>query len=97
MLKAVEMLKDSGGGMCAVHNGKLIAHHKLEIGGLMSTEPLEEVVESLGKIKDAYKELGCEIESPFMTLGLIALPVIPHIRLTDKGLFDVAKFEFISL
>jgi adenine deaminase len=96
MLKAVELLKESGGGICVVENGQLIAHHKLAIGGLMSSEPLDKVVASLDNIKSAYKQLGCTIQSPFMTLSLIALPVIPHLRLTDKGLFDVENFKFVT-
>jgi adenine deaminase len=96
MLKAVELLKESGGGICVVENGQLLAHHKLEIGGLMSSEPMDKVVASLVNIKSAYKQLGCKIQSPFMTLSLIALPVIPHLRLTDKGLFDVNNFKFMT-
>lgn len=97
MLAAVEQLKASGGGICAVANGRLIAHHKLEIGGLMSAAPAEQVVASLQQLKAAFAQLGCGMQSPFMTLALLALPVIPHLRLTDQGLFDVDQMKFIKV
>lgn len=95
MVDAVEAIKKSGGGICLVEDGKILAHHELEIGGLMTTKTLAHTVSSLKNLKASIQKLGCNLESPFMTLSLVALPVIPHLRLTDKGLFDVDRFEFI--
>jgi len=64
---------------------------------LISEEPLKEVIEKLKKLDKIAEELGCRIDHPFGTLSFLSLPVIPELRLTDKGLVDVAKFKIVDL
>jgi len=63
----------------------------------MSDEPLESVRRQIDKLIDAAKGLGCRAPDPFMTLSFLALPVIPELKLTDKGLFDVSRFVHVPL
>jgi adenine deaminase len=69
----------------------------LEIGGLMSREPINALVIQLKSAKQAAADIGCRIDEPFMALSFLALPVIPQLKLTDKGLVDVNRFEVIPL
>ncbi|MFH1294122.1 MAG: adenine deaminase C-terminal domain-containing protein, partial [Pseudomonadota bacterium] len=78
-------------------NKVTLAKTPLPIAGLMSKEPLETLVKQLKSIKKAASKLGCIIEEPFMMLSFLALPVIPELKLTDKGLVDVSRFEIVSL
>jgi adenine deaminase len=98
MLKAIDAVKDMQGGIALVHKGK-VHGLQLRIGGLMSEAPMEEVAERLEELlKIAHEDLQVnEKIDPFMTLSFLALPVIPDIKLTDKGLFDVIKFDFIDV
>jgi len=68
----------------------------LPIAGLLSTEPLETVVSKLEKLKEIAAKLGSKLPHPFDNLSLLALPVIPELRLTDMGLVDVATFKLIG-
>lgn len=74
-------------------------HHGLEldIAGLMSHQSAEEVSDQLHKLTQIAKSLGCKLEAPFMTLSFMALPVIPELKITDQGLFDVQKFQYVPL
>ncbi|MBA7548240.1 Adenine deaminase [subsurface metagenome] len=62
----------------------------------MSTLPLEELVEKFKKLQTAVMEIKPIVSEPFMALAFVALPVIPHIKLTDKGLFDVDEFRIVD-
>ncbi|MBU0732584.1 MAG: adenine deaminase [Proteobacteria bacterium] len=96
--RAVEAVRDMGGGLAVVRgNNTPLATTPLEIGGLMSNRPLGSVVESLRVVKSAASDLGCQCEEPFMALSFLALPVIPELKLTDKGLVDVNRFEIVPL
>ncbi|RBP44917.1 adenine deaminase [Garciella nitratireducens] len=99
MLLAIQELKKVGGGITLVSKGKVLETLSLSIAGLMSKEPLEKVDEKLNKmLKIAYDVLKIKKDiQPFMMLSFMALPVIPKLKLTDKGLFDVEKFQFIDL
>jgi adenine deaminase len=97
MLKAAKELKRMGGGFVAVAGGKVAAALALPIAGLMSDRPAEEVAESLTKLLDKAHVWGSRLANPFVTLSFMALPVIPELKLTDKGLVDVAKFQIVSL
>ncbi|WP_045217035.1 adenine deaminase [Desulfonatronovibrio magnus] len=97
MLVAALKLTEMGGGLCAVDNGHVLAALPLPIAGLMSDQPLEKVVELQDNLNLAIKEMGINHQSPLMTLSFLALPVIPSLKLTDKGLVDVDKFEIIDL
>ena len=63
----------------------------------MSDQPLEKVSEGLEKLHKASKEIGSKIDNPFMTLAFISLPVIPELKLTDRGLVDVIQFKIVDL
>lgn len=99
MVLAIRELERVGGGITMVSEGSVIDTLPLTIGGLMSEEPLEEVDEKLSKMLEiAYEKLNVSRDiEPFMTLSFIALPVIPNIKVTDMGLFDVGEFKFINL
>ncbi len=92
MAIAANQLAESGGGMIVVENGKILAHVPMAIAGLMSDQPLETVVGSWKQ-----HDLGCAIHAPFMTFSLIALPVIPEVRISNRGLVDVTTFELIDV
>lgn len=99
MVFAVENLVKQGGGIVLVKNGEIINHMPMVIGGIMSDRSGEWVSEKLAQIhKDAYEQLGISKEvEPIMTLCFMSLAVIPEIKLTDKGLFDVTQQAFIPI
>jgi adenine deaminase len=80
-----------------VERGRVLADLPLDVGGLMSSLPLHEVRERLRSLKGAASRLGCVLEDPFMTLSFMALPVIPELKITDGGLFDVEAFCHVPL
>lgn len=92
----VEIVK-MGGGLCVADGSDILARMPLPIAGLMTDEPLEAVVASLEKLLRAGRKLGCKLDDPFMTLSFLALPVIPELKLTDKGLVDVGKMKITEL
>jgi adenine deaminase len=97
MLKAAKELKRMGGGFVAVAGGKVAAALALPIAGLMSDRPAEEVAENLTKLLDKAHVWGSRLANPFVTLSFLALPVIPELKLTDRGLVDVSQFKIVSL
>lgn len=92
--KAVEAMH---GGQAVVKEGQVIADLPLDIAGLMSTLPLGRVGERVRRLREAARQLGCSLEDPFMTLSFMALPVIPELKITDRGLFDVTSFSHVPL
>lgn len=97
MALAGNTLAEVGGGMVAVRDGKVLALLPLPIAGLMCEEPAGAVAEKVHRLDIAWKELGCDLVSPFMTMALLALAVLPELRLTNKGLVDTVNFKFIDL
>jgi adenine deaminase len=95
MALAANKLAEVEGGQVVVLKGKVIALIELAIGGLMSTEKAEKVAQKVTRIVDAFRSCGCKINNPNMTMSLLALVVIPEIRISDKGLVDVEHFAFI--
>jgi adenine deaminase len=93
--KAVNLIIENKGGISCVGNGKEILL-PLPVAGLMSAEDGYSVAEKYSAIDKAAKELGSTLSAPFMTLSFMALLVIPHLKLSDKGLFDGDEFKFIS-
>jgi len=93
---AANRLGEIEGGFVVVRDGKVLAEMPLPIAGLMSTEPYETVRDQLRILRHAAEELGSVLEEPFLQLAFIALPVIPHLKITDRGLVDVDKFEFVG-
>ncbi len=94
--KAINLLINSKGGLSAVGN---TAQHRiaLPIGGLMSDKPCHEIGQAYAAIDAFAKTLGSKLKAPYMTLSFMALLVIPHFKIGDKGLFDADKFEFAEL
>ena len=99
MLLAINELKNIGGGITMVSSGSVIESLPLEIGGIMTEKTIEFINTKLKKMNRlAYDILKINKEiDPFMTLSFMALPVIPKLKMTDRGLFDVEKFEFIDI
>jgi adenine deaminase len=97
MLLAAHRIERMRGGLAVVADGRVLASLALPIAGLMSERPFEEVNEGLGALVDAAHDLGSELHDAFMALSFLALPVIPSLKLTDKGLVDVTQFKFVPL
>lgn len=95
MATAVNRLIELGGGFAVANGGRITAELALPVAGLMSTEPFEVVENDLITLRAAAKDLGCVLPEPFLQVAFLALPVIPHLKMTDKGLFDVDKFDFV--
>ncbi|AKS46629.1 Adenine deaminase [Octadecabacter temperatus] len=96
MALASNRMTELEGGFVVAQNGKILAELALPVAGLMSLEPFEVVRETLEDLRDAAKSLGVTLEEPFLQLAFLALPVIPMLKITDRGMVDVAKFEIIS-
>jgi adenine deaminase len=97
MMFAARSIAAMQGGFVAVADGKVLSRLPLPIAGLMSDQPLERVREDMDHLNAATHTLGCDLHAPFMALSFLALPVIPDLKLTDKGLVDVNKFDFVDL
>lgn len=93
---AVKEVERLGGGLVVAAERKVLGALPLPIAGLLSDKPLEEVAATLKELHRLALELGCVLPSPFATLSFMALPVIPELKLTDKGLVDVTRFEFVG-
>lgn len=95
---AAQCLKEQTGGMCICMDGQVLDSLQLEVGGLMTDAPMMEVVEKIEEMNRLAIDMGVNKNiEPFMTLAFLALPVIPELKLTDKGLFDVIKFDFTDI
>jgi adenine deaminase len=97
LFTAVEEIRRMGGGLVAAEGRRILAKAALEIGGLMSREPLESLSPQIKLLSRAAKSLGCILPEPFMALSFLSLPVIPELKLTDKGLVDVRMFAEVPL
>ncbi|MEN6551304.1 MAG: adenine deaminase C-terminal domain-containing protein, partial [Methanobacterium sp.] len=96
MVDAVNSLVKNNGGLVTASNG-CINSLNLPIGGLMSTKPAEDVAFKLEVLHNALDDMGCKLASPFMTMSFLALLVIPKLKISDMGLFDVEKFDFVGV
>lgn len=94
--RAVNIIIENQGGISAVCGNKEKVL-PLPVGGIMSDLSYEEVSKRYTELDRFAKELGSKLKAPFMTLSFMALLVIPEIKLSDKGLFDALKFEFMDL
>ena len=92
---AAERVVELDGGMVAVDD-EVLAEVPLPVAGLMSDQPLSTVSEQVSDLEAAWRELGCDLDSPFMTMSLVALAVIPELRLTNRGLVDTVAFDFVE-
>jgi adenine deaminase len=97
MAVAANSLARCGGGQIVVKDGKVIGLVELKIAGLMSIERADVVAKKAGTILRGFRSCGCQLNNPNMQLSLLALVVIPELRISDKGLVDVTKFKFVPV
>lgn len=97
MALAANTLIACGGGMTAVQNGKVLGTVPLPIAGLMNDKSAEEMSALVESLEESWKQIGCSMPSPFMTMALIPLACLPELRLTNRGLVDCTTFQFVPL
>jgi adenine deaminase len=97
MAFAVRRLANLGGGIVVTEGARVLAELPLPVAGLLSDAPLDEVVARSRALVAAAAELGCTLDAPFQHLAFLALSVIPSLKLTDRGLVDVDRFELVPL
>ncbi len=97
MALAARTVIAAGGGQAVVADGKVLASLALPLAGLLSPRPAVDVADAEAALRAAAKGLGAVLPDPFATLSFLALPVIPHLRLTDEGLIDVDQFAPVPL
>ena len=93
---AIKEIEKMGGGLVVIADGKVLSALPLPIAGLLSDQPLDTVVKKLEGVEKAAADIGSKLAAPFATLSFLALPVIPELRLTDKGLVDVLQFKILE-
>ncbi|MCB1494191.1 MAG: adenine deaminase [Bauldia sp.] len=96
MAVAVNRLIDLKGGFVVASGGEVLADLALPLAGLMSLGSFEAVRSGLSPLRSAARRLGCTLEEPFLQVAFLALPVIPHLKITDFGLFDVDRFAIVG-
>jgi adenine deaminase len=97
MAKAVDELKKIDGGIVVVSAKGGIKKISLPIGGLMTEDEPEHVAELLRELKQLTRDIGCKLEEPFLQLSFLALPVIPSLKITDRGLVDGTEFKIVPV
>jgi adenine deaminase len=97
MAACVDRLQEIGGGIVVARDGAVRGELALPVAGLMSDQPVEQVVDQLEALRAMLGEQGVEEAAPFMTLSFLALSVIPSLKITDRGLVDVDRFELVPL
>jgi adenine deaminase len=97
MLAAAVRVVQLGGGQVVVADGKVLAELALPVAGLVCDQKLEEVIKQVDALNQAAKDVGCTLPDPFAAMSFLSLVPIPELRLTDKGLVDAVKFQFIDL
>ncbi len=97
MAQAANRLAKTGGGQVVVRDGEIIGEVSLPIAGLMSNERAEVVAQNAETVLEGFRACGCTLNNPNMQLSLLALVVIPELRISDKGLVDVTKFDFVPV
>lgn len=97
MALAAQTLVVCGGGEVAVQDGRVLALVELPVCGLMSDKHVEEVAQEVAAIEQAWADMGCKMPSPFMTMGILSLPCVPVLRLTNRGYVNCLTFQFEDL
>ena len=96
MAVAVNALRESQGGFAVARDGEVTGLLPLPLAGLISDQRCDVLMSQLSDVRTAVRDLGCPLHEPFLQLAFIPLPVIPHLKLTDMGLVDVDKFQFLT-
>ncbi|HID21245.1 MAG TPA: adenine deaminase, partial [Planctomycetaceae bacterium] len=96
MVCCARQLHRMGGGFVVTADGRTLAQLPLPIAGLLSPEPAGVLAGQLDQLHRAARSLGCTLPAPFGTLSFLALSVIPELRITDQGLFDVGRQQFVA-
>ena len=97
MAAAANRLAETGGGQVVIKEGQIVGEVQLQIAGLMSNMPVDIVAKNAASVLAGFKACGCNLNSPNMQLALLALVVIPELRISDMGLVDVTTFSFIPV
>lgn len=97
ILKTVEVIRAMGGGLAVVSDRRVLASLPLPVAGLMAQWSVLKVKDRLDRLLRSAKGLGCKLQDPFMALSFLSLPVIPELKITDKGLVDVKQFKIVPL
>jgi adenine deaminase len=97
MVRAVQRLGELGGGIVVIDRGEITAELPLPVAGLLADAPLADVIEQSLACNDAARTLGWSGATPFLTLSFLGLSVIPSLKITDRGLVDVDRFEIVPL
>jgi len=97
IVTAIEHLEAMQGGQVVIDGGQVRAELALPIAGLVSDQPLTEVIGRTAALNAAARDLGCKLEAPFMSLSFLSLSPIPELKLTDQGLIDAVRMERTSL
>lgn len=97
MLLAARTVLEMGGGLAAVQGAQVLSRLPLPVAGLMSDQPLATVRDGMLQLLQSARSLGCPLENPYMAMAFLALPVIPALKLTDRGLVDVTRFSLVPL
>ncbi|MEM1161545.1 MAG: adenine deaminase C-terminal domain-containing protein, partial [Pseudomonadota bacterium] len=95
--RAANRLRDVGGGVSLWRNGEEVALIELPIAGLMTDEPAYQVAAKADRLLDGMQRCGCRMNNAYMQHSLLALVVIPELRISDQGLIDVVRFERTGL
>jgi adenine deaminase len=96
MLRAAVQVASLQGGLVVAGGGRVVASLPLPVAGLMSARPIDEVVRDFNAVEKAARSLGATVPAPFAVLSFLALPVIPTLKLTDRGLVDAEKGQFVD-
>jgi adenine deaminase len=97
MAACVARLAEVGGGIVVAEDGRTVDELPLSVAGLMSDRPVEEVAADLRRLEACLRRMGVRLDSPFMALSFLALSVIPRLKITDRGLIDVDRFEIVPV
>ncbi len=97
MVACFKWMLETGGGFVAIDRNTVRASLPLPVAGLMTDAPVKDIYKNLKNLRATAKSFGCKLEEPFLQMAFLCLPVIPTLKITDRGLVDVAKFEFVSL
>jgi adenine deaminase len=97
MLTVAERLRELGGGLAVAEGGAVLAELPLPVAGLLSDRPLAEVLDASRELGAAVRSLGVTFPQPVQMLAFLSLSVIPSLKITDRGLVDVDRFELVPL